>query len=147
MSRPDWDSYFMSLAFAVAKRHTCPRRAVGAVLVRDKRIIGSGYNGAPPGIEHCEQEGCYLSEDGLHCLRAVHAETNCLLHSSEPRGATMYLTDRPCLTCTNSLVTVGIGAIYYAHEYEPHRDEVDRVLAVAGIPLYHGAVDHSTQRA
>lgn len=95
MSRPDWDLYFIRIAKEIASRSTCPRAAVGAVVVRDNRIISTGYNGAPAGKPHCEDVGC-LMIDG-HCKRAIHAETNALAlaarYGIRLEGATLYYWD------------------------------------------------------
>lgn len=124
----------MELAAAVASRATCPRRHVGAVVVADKRVIATGYNGSPPGQDHCDEVGCLM--DGDHCVRTVHAELNALLHAhQDTKGAAMYLTDRPCLRCTNAIVAAELAYVYYRNEYDAHRDEVSRVLATAGIPI------------
>ncbi len=93
MSRPSWDEYFMQVAFVVATRATCPRRSVGAVIVLDKRILATGYNGAPRGLAHCTEVGCHLVAG--HCIRALHAEQNAILQAAmngvSTRGATVYV--------------------------------------------------------
>ena len=95
MTRPDWDLYFIRIAFEVASRSTCPRALVGAVIVKDNRILSTGYNGAPAGKPHCSEEGCNLVND--HCTRAVHAETNAIAqaakHGIPLEGATLYYWD------------------------------------------------------
>ena len=104
--RIDWDQYFMVQAALLASRSTCKRLSVGAVLVRDKRIIAGGYNGAVSGDDHCIDEGCYL-RDG-HCVRTIHAEMNAILQCARfgmsTDGASLYVTDFPCLQCTKRLV-------------------------------------------
>jgi dCMP deaminase len=137
--RSDWNTYFLGLAFQAATRSTCPRRHVGAVLVRKKRIVSTGYNGAPPGAEHCDDAGC-LIVDG-HCLRAVHAETNVLLFAGDPSGTTLYLTDRPCLVCANAIATAGVAEVIYARDYGPLRDETHRVFTEAGVRFFGGGDD------
>lgn len=121
--RIDWDQYFMVQAGLVASRATCNRLTVGAVLVRDKRIIGTGYNGAVSGDEHCIDVGCYM-RDG-HCVRTIHAEMNALLQCARfgtpTDGAELYVTDFPCLQCTKSLLQAGIRQINYLRNY--HNDE------------------------
>ena len=96
-NRPNWDDYFMDIAFAVAERSTCDRAHVGAVLVRDRRILTTGYNGAPAGLPHCDEVG-HLIVDG-HCVRALHAEQNAIiqaaLHGISIQGATAYVTHQP----------------------------------------------------
>ena len=119
MARPSWDEYFMELAQVVAKRSTCNRRKVGTVLVRDKRILTTGYNGSPSGLPHCTDVGC-LIVDG-HCVRAIHAEQNAIiqaaLHGITLKGATCYVTSSPCVHCAKMLIAAGIERIVYMDEY------------------------------
>ena len=121
--RIDWDQYFMVQAALLASRSTCKRLSVGAVLVRDKRIIAGGYNGAVSGDDHCIDEGCYL-RDG-HCVRTIHAEMNAILQCARfgmsTDGASLYVTDFPCLQCTKSLLQAGIKDINYIRNY--HNDD------------------------
>ena len=121
--RIDWDQYFMIQAALLASRSTCNRLSVGAVLVRDKRIIAGGYNGSVSGDAHCIDDGCYL-RDG-HCVRTIHAEMNAMLQCANSAmstdGASLYVTDFPCLQCTKSLLQAGIKEINYIRNY--HNDE------------------------
>lgn len=121
--RIDWDQYFMVQAALLASRSTCKRLSVGAVLVRDKRIIAGGYNGSVSGDDHCIDEGCYL-RDG-HCVRTIHAEMNAILQCAHfgmsTDGASLYVTDFPCLQCTKSLLQAGIKEINYIRNY--HNDD------------------------
>ena len=121
--RIDWDQYFMVQAALLASRSTCKRLSVGAVLVRDKRIIAGGYNGSVSGDDHCIDEGCYL-RDG-HCVRTIHAEMNAVLQCARfgmsTDGASLYVTDFPCLQCTKSLLQAGIKEINYIRNY--HNDD------------------------
>ncbi|EEW53440.1 ComE operon protein 2 [Limosilactobacillus antri] len=121
--RIDWDQYFMIQAALLASRSTCKRLSVGAVLVRDKRIIAGGYNGSVSGDDHCIDEGCYL-RDG-HCVRTIHAEMNAILQCARfgisTDGASLYVTDFPCLQCTKSLLQAGIKEINYIRNY--HNDD------------------------
>lgn len=93
--RPDWDLYFIRIAKEVASRATCPRASVGAVIVKDNRILSTGYNGAPAGEEHCIDVGCQMEND--HCIRTIHAETNAIAFAAKYGialdGATLYVTD------------------------------------------------------
>ena len=119
MNRPDWDTYFLNIAKEVATRSTCPRASVGAVIVRDKRILATGYNGAAPAEEHCTEAGC-LMQDG-HCQRAIHAETNAIAQGAKfgvpVDNSTMYFWDsqgRPassCIKCSQIMSTAGISRI------------------------------------
>lgn len=121
--RIDWDQYFMIQAALLASRSTCNRLSVGAVLVRDKRIIAGGYNGSVSGDDHCIDKGCYL-RDG-HCVRTIHAEMNAILQCARfgmsTDGASLYVTDFPCLQCTKSLLQAGIKEINYIRNY--HNDD------------------------
>jgi len=120
--RKNWDLYFLDIAFQVANRSTCLRRAVGAVIVKDKRIKGTGYNGSPAGLPHCLDDGCAMHEG--HCIRCIHAEPNAILECTpdERRGATLYCTDRPCPECQKLIITSGITKVVYARDYQAHMD-------------------------
>ncbi|MEI6285596.1 MAG: cytidine/deoxycytidylate deaminase family protein [Bacillota bacterium] len=120
--RKSWDEYYLGIAFQVSERSTCSRRAVGAIVVKDRRIKGTGYNGSPSGLPHCLDEGCYMI-DG-HCLRCIHAEPNALLECApdERVGATLYCTDRPCPECQKLIITCGIKRIVFSRNYHPHID-------------------------
>ena len=117
--RIPWNQYFMLLAVLLSLISTCERLSVGAILVRDKRVIAGGYNGAVSGDDHCIDVGCYVV-DG-HCLRTIHAEMNAVLQCSKfgipTDGAEIYVTDFPCLQCTKSLLQAGIKKIYYMRNY------------------------------
>ena len=127
MKRPDWDSYFMEIAEVVAKRSTCLRRQVGAVLVKDRQILATGYNGTPKGIAHCEEVGCLREQ--LHVpsgqnhelCRGIHAEQNAVIQAAvngvSTKGATLYCTHQPCVVCSKILINAGIERIVYAHPY------------------------------
>lgn len=121
--RIPWNQYFMLQAVLLSLRSTCERLLVGAILVRDKRVIAGGYNGAVSGDDHCIDVGCYVV-DG-HCLRTIHAEMNAVLQCSKfgipTDGAEIYVTDFPCLQCTKSLLQAGIKKIYYMRNY--HNDD------------------------
>lgn len=118
--RASWIEYFTQMSQLVATRSTCPRRSVGAVLVRDHRVIASGYNGAPAGQPHCSDVGCVM-EHG-HCVRTIHAELNALLQCARygiaTQGVDLYCTDMPCRHCARALVQAGIERIYYVRPYE-----------------------------
>lgn len=124
--RPSWDSYFMQIAHLVKTRATCPRRSVGALIVRDKRILCTGYNGAPRGLPHCPElgpthewpTGCLRAG---HCIRALHAEQNALLQAAmlgvPCQGATMYVTCQPCNNCAKMIINAGIERVIYEGDY------------------------------
>lgn len=117
--RPVWDDYFMKIAFAVSERSTCDRAMVGCVLVLEKRILTTGFNGSPAGQPHCDDVG-HLIVDG-HCVRTIHAETNAIiqaaLHGVSTRGATCYVTHFPCINCAKVLINAGITRIVYSEAY------------------------------
>jgi len=117
MMRKSWDEYFLDIAFEVATRSTCPRRYVGAVVVKDKRIKGTGYNGSAAGLPHCLDEGCLVINN--HCIRTIHAEINALLECSpeERKGAAIYVTDRPCADCSKVIISSGITRVIFARDY------------------------------
>lgn len=117
--RPDWDSYFLKIANAVSERSTCDRAMVGCVLVLEKRILTTGFNGSPSGQPHCDEVG-HLMVDG-HCVRTIHAETNAIiqaaLHGVSTKGATCYVTHFPCMNCAKVLVNAGIVRLVYGVSY------------------------------
>lgn len=125
----------MELAEVVAKRSTCNRRAVGCILVKDKRVLTTGYNGSPPGMPHCTEVGC-LMVDG-HCVRTIHAEQNAIvqaaLHGVSTQGSTCYVTTTPCVHCAKLLISAGVKRIAYRDEYWEHLGR--SMLAEAGIVL------------
>lgn len=137
--RPSWDEYFMKLAYLARERATCLRRKVGAVLVKDKQVISTGYNGPPRGLKHCEV--CLRTKLGVppgertELSRAVHAEANtliqCAVHGKSSWGSTLYVTHYPCSTCAKMLINGGIQEVVYAEDYE---DELaKRFFEEAGI--------------
>lgn len=126
-TRPNWNDYFLRIAYEVATRSTCLKRQVGAVLVRDKRILATGYNGAPMGIRHCAVIGCLRqdSESGtnLENCKALHAEQNAIIqsafHGVSTRGSILYCTASPCSTCAKMIINAGIHQVIYdaRHKY------------------------------
>ena len=135
MDRPSWNEYFMEMAELAAKRSTCLRRKVGAVLVKDKRILATGYNGAPKKLPHCEETGCLREEKNVpsgerhEICRGIHAEQNLIaqsaIHGVKTDGATVYCTNQPCSICTKILINAGIEKIYYKN---PYNDEFTKKL-------------------
>ena len=121
--RPSWDEYFMRIAQEVATRSTCPRLAVGAVIVRDRRLLTTGYNGSPSGLPHCDDVGCLIRiVDGREsCQRTLHAEQNAIIqaayHGVSVTGADIYTTHQPCLLCTKMIINSGIQTVYYGEGY------------------------------
>ena len=137
MDRVPWDVYFMRIAQVVSSRSTCPRKFVGAVIVRDKTILSTGYNGSIRGMPHCSDEG-HMMENG-HCVATIHAEANAIIQSAKNGvnidGATIYVTASPCWSCFKQIANSGIRRICYGEFY---RDE--RIFQVAeriGIELHH----------
>ena len=120
MDRPTWDEYFMEMAEVAAKRSTCLRRKVGAVIVKNKQILASGYNGTPMGLPHCEQFKVPSGKNHELC-RGVHAEQNAIcqaaFHGVSVKGATIYVTNQPCVVCTKMLINAGIERVVYANPY------------------------------
>lgn len=117
--RKSWDQYFIEQAVHASDRGTCDRARVGCILVKDNRVIATGYNGSPSGLPHCDDEG-HLMKDG-HCIRTVHAEENALLQCSRfgiaSEGATAYVTHEPCLHCRRQLIQAGIKKVMYLNPY------------------------------
>jgi len=141
--RPSWDQYFIEIARQVATRSTCLRRHVGAVVVRNKRILTTGYNGAPRGLPHCDVVGCLReklnipSGERQEICRGLHAEQNAIiqaaLHGVSTEGGTIYVTHQPCITCAKMIINSGIIRVVCANSYP---DELARsILDEARIPL------------
>jgi len=133
--RPDWDQYFMQIARDAASRATCDRKHVGAVVVRDRIILATGYNGSIAGLPHCDEVG-HLVEDG-HCQRTVHAESNAIAQAAcvgtRLEGAAIYVTASPCLTCFKLIANAGIKKIVFGEFYREER--ITSLAAQAGIEL------------
>ena len=127
----------MGIAREVAKRSTCLRARVGAIIVRDKRILTTGYNGSPSGLPHCTEVGCLIANG--HCVRTLHAEQNAIiqaaLHGVSVSGGTIYVTHQPCLTCAKMIINAGIRRVIYGGHYP---DELAvSFLEQAGVELVH----------
>jgi dCMP deaminase len=143
MVRPSWDQYFLSIAKLVSTRSTCMRRRVGAVVVKNKQILTTGYNGAPSGITHCDKVGCLREELGVpsgqrhELCRALHAEQNAFLqaarHGISLEGGMLYITTQPCSICAKMIINVGIKKIIIEGEYP---DELAlKFLEEAGVEM------------
>ncbi|NJC88817.1 MAG: dCMP deaminase family protein [Desulfuromonas sp.] len=127
MERPSWDEYFMDIARLVARRSTCLRRQVGAVMVKEKNILATGYNGTPSGIAHCAETGCLRehlkvpSGERHELCRGLHAEQNAIIqaarHGVNISGAILYCTNSPCIICTKMLINAGIRRVVYLDGY------------------------------
>jgi dCMP deaminase len=143
-NRPNWHKYFMEMAFLVAKRSTCLRRQVGAVIVKDNQIISTGYNGAPKRVRHCEETGCLREQLNVpsgerhELCRGVHAEQNAIIQSAINGSAiddsVLYCTNQPCSICSKMIINSEVKEIYIAH---PYKDELAKtMLTEAGINTY-----------
>ena len=142
-TRPSWDEYFMGITQMVAQRSTCLRRKVGAILVRDKRIIATGYNGAPAKVSHCLDIGCLREQQGIpsgerhELCRGLHAEQNAIiqaaLHGFSIEGSTLYCTNMPCSICSKMLINARIEKIYYKEGYADSLSSL--LLAEARVPV------------
>jgi dCMP deaminase len=134
-ARPTWNEYFMDIAHLVSERSTCMRRKVGAVVVKNRAILATGYNGAPTGIPHCSETGCLRQQRNVpsgekhELCRGLHAEQNAIIqaavHGISISGATLYCTNHPCSICAKMLINAGIQKIYYQDGYQ---DNLSRSL-------------------
>ena len=142
-NRPSWEDYFLQLADLVASRSTCLRRQVGAVLVRDERIIATGYNGAPRGIQHCLEAGCLREKMGIpsgeryELCRGVHAEQNAIINAAyygvSTKGAVLYCTNQPCLICARMIINAGIIKVVHRGNFDD--DFALQFMEEAGIEM------------
>lgn len=151
--RPDWDTYFMRITKLVATRSSCLRRSVGAVLVKDKRILATGYNGAPAGMAHCEEAGCL--RDQLHIPSGerhelccgLHAEQNAIIQAArqgtEIKDSTLYCTTAPCSLCAKMLINAGVTRIVYEGSYPDERAMA--FFAEAGVKVEHFVLEEDEQ--
>ena len=144
MTRANWEQYFMNIAKEVATRSTCDRKHVGAVIVKDRTILSTGYNGSIRGMPHCDDVG-HMMEDG-HCVATIHAETNAILQAAKNGvmidGAEIYITASPCWPCFKMLANAGIKKIYYGEFYRDQR--IFDVAEKLGIELVNIPVDQKT---
>jgi len=151
--RPSWDEYFMRIAMLAATRSTCLRRQVGAVIVKDKRVLATGYNGSPAGLKHCLDIGCLREELGIpsgerhELCRAIHAEQNAIVQAATSgtsiEGATLYCTTSPCVLCAKVLINSGIKEIYAGEGYP---DDLSReMLDEAKITVHRLAVSSNSE--
>ena len=135
--RLTWDQYFMTITQQVAERSTCNRAKVGAVIVRDRNILATGYNGAPAGMPHCTEAGCLIYESKTpygeveqNCFRTIHAEINAIAQAakngSNIKDSSIYVTHTPCIHCIKVLVNTGIKRVYYESPYK--LDTLDEIL-------------------
>ncbi len=143
MARPSWNEYFMNITKLVASRSTCTRRAVGAILVKEKRILSTGYNGAPSSVSHCEEAGCLREKLGVpsgqrhELCRGVHAEQNAIVQAAfygvSIKEAILFSTTYPCSICARLIINAGISKIFYQEGYQDELSET--MLKEAGIQI------------
>ena len=144
-SRPSWETYFMDITTLVAKRSTCLRRAVGAIIVKDKQILSTGYNGAPSNVRHCQEVGCLreklnVASGQRHELcRGIHAEQNAIIqaafHGVSVKDASLFCTNQPCSICAKMIINAGIRMVYYQSGYsDPLALEM---IEESGVELVH----------
>lgn len=135
-NRPSWDEYFLSLSDLVSTRATCQRRKVGAVLVKERKIISTGYCGSPKGTPDCFEAGCLMEDN--HCIRTIHAEINAVVqaayHGISTKGSAIYVNTLPCYHCTKVLINAGIERIVYREDYRPN-PETHKLLDQAKIEM------------
>ena len=146
MARISKPEYFMEIAEVVAKRATCIRRSVGAVIVKDNYIVSTGYNGPPSGFPHCTPESCYRSKKKIpsgklpHLCFAVHAEVNCLIqaaiHGTSIKGGfDIYCTTFPCTDCLKKLINAGVKNIYHLDEYNQDDEFRQKLIELSGVKI------------
>jgi len=143
-TRLSWDQYFMTITQQVAERSTCTRAKVGAVIVRDRSILATGYNGSPAGMPHCTEVGCLIYESKTptgdieqNCFRTIHAEINAIAQAAKNgasiKDASIYITHTPCIHCLKVLVNTGIRSIFYEKPYK--LDTVSDIISNTGVEL------------
>jgi len=148
VERPSWEDYFMAFACLAAKRSTCLRRQVGAVIVKERKILATGYNGAPSKIKHCSEAGCLreklkiASGERHELCRGLHAEQNAIIqaayHGANVNGAQLFCTNRPCIICTKMIINAGIKRVFYHQDYakkDPTARLAKQMMKAAGIEL------------
>ena len=144
--RLGWDQYFMQICRVVAQRSTCNRAAVGAVIVRDRTILATGYNGAPAGLPHCTEVGCLIytstTPDGEveeNCFRTIHAEINAIAQAAKNgvaiAGSDIYITHSPCIHCLKVIINTGIRRVFYERPYKLER--IRELVEQSGVHLEH----------
>ena len=148
--RADWHQYFMGIAHQAATRATCMRKHVGAVIVRDRTVLSTGYNGSVRGLPHCEDVGCVI-EDG-HCITTVHAEANAILQAAKNgvsiEGSELYTTASPCWNCFKLIANAGIRVIYYGEFYRDERSrETARQIGIELVDLQMPSLTNAGSRS
>ena len=149
-NRLGWNQYFMQICAVVARRSTCTRAAVGAVIVRDRIILATGYNGSPSGMPHCTEAGCLVyssttpdGETEENCFRTIHAEINAIAQAAKTGvsilGSDIYITHSPCIQCLKVLINTGIGRVFYGKPYK--LDRTADLVRLSGIRLEEVAAE------
>jgi len=155
MKRPSWDEYFMKITQLVSERSTCLRRKVGAIIVKDKRIISTGYNGAPRNLRHCLEIGCMREQMEIpsgerhEMCRGAHAEQNAIIQAASSgvgmEGATMYCTTAPCSTCAKMIINAGIEQLVLGEKYPDRLGE--ELIREAGVKTVYKVLQSSGSEA
>ena len=143
-ARVSWDEYFMNIAREVATRSTCARKHVGAVIVRDRTILSTGYNGSVRGLPHCDEVG-HMMEDG-HCVRTIHAEANAIIQAAKNGtridGAGIYVTASPCWHCFKTIANAGLNRIVFGEFYrDPRIFEMSNLIGIELVDLTRAVPD------
>ncbi len=145
--RPSWDEYFLKLAMLASERSTCPRMHCGCVLVKDRFVISTGYNGSIPGQPHCEDAGCLVVDN--HCVRTNHAEMNALIqaaiHGANTTGSTAYITNMSCTTCAKALIAAGIQRVVVFsdfHDTLATQFYTDSGVEIVKLPMPHTEINY-----
>jgi dCMP deaminase len=149
--RPSWISYFFEFAQLASKRSTCKRRAVGAVIVKDKMVVATGYNGSPRDIPHCAETGCIREKMNIpsgqrhELCRGLHAEQNAIIQAARSginiEGSDLYCSTKPCIICTKMIINAGIKKVFYIEEYnDPLAEEIAKESKVDFIKVNTGEV-------
>lgn len=148
--RLEWDQYFMQICRVVAQRSTCNRAAVGAVIVRDRTILATGYNGSPAGLPHCTEVGCLVytsrTPDGTeeeNCFRTIHAEVNAIAQAAKHgvmiAGSDIYITHSPCIHCLKTVINTGIIRVCYEKPYK--LDRIEELVRLSGVRMEQVIMD------
>jgi dCMP deaminase len=145
-SRDSWQKYFLNLAKTVSSRATCTRLKVGCVVVKNKTVVATGYNGSPSGSPHCTDVGCLIENSS--CQRTIHAELNAITqaakHGNSVDGAAIYVTHEPCFNCLKHILTCGIKDIYFSEDYGTR--PIEMKLEIIGITNYNLEITEEYKR-
>jgi dCMP deaminase len=149
--RPSWDEYFLKLAMLASERATCPRMHCGCILVKDRFVLATGYNGSLPGQPHCEDVGCLVVEN--HCVRTNHAEINALtqaaIHGVNIKGSTAYITNMSCTTCAKALIAAGIKRVVVFsdfHDTLATQFYTDSCVEISKLPMPDKKINYDIEK-